>query len=187
MNEYLQTLNRALNKLSQAEREEILADLREHFEIGLSQGKTEQQIAKELGEPDAIAKLYTAVNATTQAEKTKTPKAALHMVGATFTYRLGKGFTIGTLYLCFVLCIFPFFVLGPVLWLGAAGALLLAVMEFMKGFIAFGLLAAFTGVMLCAMGTLCLMGAKYVWRVTIGALSALALRWLDQEQGREKK
>lgn len=187
MNEYLQALNLALNKLSQTDREEILADLREHFEIGLSQGKTEQQIAKELGEPDTIAKLYTAVNATTQAEKKKTPKAALRMVGATFTYRLGKGFIIGTLYLCFVLCILPFFVLGPVLWLGAASAILLAVMEFIKGFIAYGLIAAFTGLMMCAMGTLCLMGAKYVWRVTIGALSSLALRWLDREQGREKK
>lgn len=187
MNEYLQALGQALHKLSQAERDDILSDLREHFEIGLSQGKTEQQIAKELGEPEAIAKLYTAVNLSAQAEKTKTPKAALRMVGATFTYRLGKGFTIGTLYLCFVLCIVPFFILGPVLWLGAAGALLLAVMECIKGFISFGLLALFTGGMLAALGTLCLMGAKYVWHVTIGGLSALALRWLDQEQGREKK
>ena len=187
MNEYLQALSKALHKLSQEERDEILADLREHFEIGLSQGKTEGQIAKELGEPDAIARLYTAVSATAQAEKTKTPKAALRMVGATFTYRLGKGFAIGTLYLCFALCIIPFFVLGPVLWLGTAGAVLLSVMEFIKGFITFGLLAVFTGAMLAALGTLCLMGTKHIWRITIGALSALAFRWLNQEQGREKK
>ena len=185
MNDYLQAMSQALNKLSQTEREEILSDLREHFEIGLSQGKTEQQIAKELGDPESIAKLYTAVNASTQAEKTKTPKAALRMVGATFTYRLGKGFIIGTLYLCFVLCIIPFFVLGPTLWFGAAAALLLVVMEWIKGFAAFGLLAAFTGMMFCALGSLCLMLSIKTWHATIGALSALALRWLNQEHGRE--
>ncbi len=187
MNEYLQALDRALYKLPRSEREDILSDLKEHFEIGLSQGKTQEQIAKELGEPDAIAKLYTAVNLTAQAEKTKTPSAALRMVGATFAWRLGKGFAIGTLYLCFVLCIIPFFLLGLALCLGAAGAALLAVKEFVEGFIAFGLMAVFVDLMLIALGALCLIGTRYVWRITIGSLSALSLRWLKQEQGREKQ
>ncbi len=187
MNEYLQALSQALGRLDQAERDDILADYREHFEIGLSQGKTEKQIAQELGEPESIAKLYTALNATTQAEKTKKPKDAFRMVGATFAYRMGKGFMIGTLYTAFILCIIPVFVLGPALWLCAAGAVFLAAMECMKGFIVYGVLAAFTAVMMTAMGTLCLMGAKALWGTTIGALSGLARRWLHSGEEREGK
>lgn len=187
MNEYLQALSRALNRLDQAERDDILADYREHFEIGLSQGKSEKQIAQELGEPESIAKLYTAITATTQAEKTKKPQDAMRMVGATFAYRMGKGITIGTLYTAFILCIIPVFVLGPALWLCGAGAVFLAAMEFVKGFIVYGILAVFTAVMLTAMGTLCLMGAKTLWGVTIGALSALARRWLDNGEEKEGK
>ncbi len=185
MNEYLQALKKALGRLDEAERDDILADLREHFEIGLSQGKTEKQIAGELGEPESIAKLYTAINATAQAEKTRKPKDAFRMVGATYAYRVGKGLLVGTLYTAFILCIFPVFVLGPALWLGAAGAVFLAAMECVKGFIAYGVAAFFTAVMLTALGALCLMGARYVWGVTIGALSGLARRRLNKGEGKE--
>jgi uncharacterized membrane protein len=162
MNEYLQALSRALNRLDQAERDDILSDYREHFEIGLSQGKTEKKIAEELGEPESIAKLYTALSATTQAEKTKKPQDAMRMVSAAFAYRMGKGFIIGTLYLMFVLAIIPVFALGASLVVGAAALVCLSVIEFVKSFIAFGFLAVFTGITLLSMGALCLMGAKAV-------------------------
>ena len=187
MNEYLQALSRALGRLDQSEREDILADYREHFEIGLSQGKTERQIAAELGEPECIARLYTAITATTQAEKTKKPQDAMRMVGATFAYRMGKGITIGTLYLLFVLAIIPVFALGASLLIGAAALVCLAVLEFVKSFIEFGFLAIFLGITLLGMGALCLMGAKVLWGTTIGALSALARRWLGQKEERETK
>ncbi len=185
MNEYLQALSRALSRLDQSEREDILADLREHFEIGLSQGKTEKQIATELGDPNSIARLYTAVSATATAEKTKKPGDAFRMVGATFAYRMGKGMAIGTLYTAFILCVIPLFVLGPALWLSAAGAVFLAAMNFIRGFIVYGMLSVFTAVMLAALGTLCMMGTRYLWSVTIGGLSALARRWLGKEEEKE--
>ncbi len=187
MNEYLKALSRLLGRLDQSERDDILSDYREHFEVGLSLGKTEEMIAKELGEPESIAKLYTALSATSQAEKSKKPKDAFRMVGATFAYRMGKGMAVGTLYTAFILCIIPVFVLGPALWLGAAGAVFLAVMDFVKGFIVYGILAAFTAVFLTAMGSLCLIGAKHLWSITIGALSALARRWLGEGEGKESK
>lgn len=187
MNEYLQALSRALGRLDEAEREDILADYREHFEIGLSQGKTESQIAAELGEPESIAKLYSAITATTQAEKTKKPQDAMRMVGATFAYRMGKGMTIGTLYLLFVLAIIPVFALGASLVIGAAALVLLAALEFVKGFVLYGLLAVFLGITLLGLGALCLMGAKALWGTTIGALSMLARRWLGQKEEGETK
>ena len=185
MNEYLQALSRALGRFDQAEREDILADYREHFEIGLSQGKTEKQIAAELGEPESIAKLYTALNATTQAEKTKRPQDAMRMVSATIAYRMGKGFVIGTLYLIFVLAIIPVFALGASLVIGAAALTCLAVLEFVKSLIAFGFLAVFLGITFLSMGALCLMGGKMLWGTTIGALSSLARRRMDPKEERK--
>ncbi len=187
MNEYLQALSRALNRLDQAERDDILSDYREHFEIGLSQGKTEKQISDELGEPESIAKLYTALIATTQAEKTKKPQDAMRMVGATFAYRMGKGFIIGTLYLIFVLAMIPIFVLGGSLVIGAAALACLSVIEFVKSFIAFGFLAIFSGITFFSMGALCLIGGKALWGVTISALSSMARRRMDPNEERKKE
>lgn len=39
---FIQTLERGLKKIPQEEREEILEDIREHFEFGLAEGKTEE-------------------------------------------------------------------------------------------------------------------------------------------------
>ena len=183
MNEFLEALSRALVRLDPAEREDILSDYREHFQIGLSQGLREEQIAQKLGDPVSLAKLYTAKTAADKAGETKHPKDAFAMVGAALAYRIGKGLVVGTLYLLFVLAMIPAFLFGGTLLLGAAGSVLLAVLEFVKGFIAYGLLAAFTAVTLAAMGALSLIGLKQLWIVVISALSALAGRGLDRGEG----
>ena len=187
MNEFLQSLDLALKRLQPAEREDILSDYREHFEIGLSKGKTEKQIAAELGDPKSIAKLYTAISATDQAVKTKHPKDAFAMVSATFAYRVGRGLVVGTLYVLFVLAIIPLFAFGGGLLLGAASSVFLMVLELMRGFIAYGLIAAFTAVMLTAMGALSLIGARQIWTCVIGALSALARRGLRDDEDRTEE
>lgn len=53
--EYLSDLKRHLNGFSEAELQDILSDYREHFSIGISKGKTEEEISKELGDPKDIA------------------------------------------------------------------------------------------------------------------------------------
>ena len=55
--EYIKRLEKGLRKLKPIEREEYLQDYREHFQEGLRQGKTEDQISRDLGNPDKIAKL----------------------------------------------------------------------------------------------------------------------------------
>lgn len=50
------TLSDALKRLPSSEREEIIQDFREHFAIGLSEGKTEEEIAEGLGSPQQIGK-----------------------------------------------------------------------------------------------------------------------------------
>ncbi len=58
--EFIEALKRELGNLPQSEIEDILYDYEEHFEVGLSKGKTEEEIAQELGSPRTIAKSYRA-------------------------------------------------------------------------------------------------------------------------------
>src|SRR5690606_38050979 len=54
--QYLQVLEHELRKLDAAERDDILLDFQEHFDAGLDQGKSEEDIAKALGSPKQVAK-----------------------------------------------------------------------------------------------------------------------------------
>lgn len=56
--EYLKELRKNLRGFSQEEIDDILYDYEEHFSIGLSTGKTEEEIAEELGNPRDIAEQY---------------------------------------------------------------------------------------------------------------------------------
>lgn len=57
-NEFLNILERSLGGMSQMEKNDILYDYKEHFNAGLSEGKTEEEICSALGDPAAIAKQY---------------------------------------------------------------------------------------------------------------------------------
>ena len=54
-NEYLNNLKSYLNSLPDEEIREILLDYEEHFIIGREKGKTEDEIAEELGTPKEVA------------------------------------------------------------------------------------------------------------------------------------
>jgi hypothetical protein len=47
--EYLKTLEEALNGIDPKDKEELMADFKEHFDIGLSEGQTEEAIIAHLG------------------------------------------------------------------------------------------------------------------------------------------
>ena len=53
---FLERLKEELILLSKSEREEILSDYEEHFDLGKEAGKTEEEVAASLGAPDQIAK-----------------------------------------------------------------------------------------------------------------------------------
>ena len=57
-NEYLGTLKRLLTGLSAEEIKDILYDYEEHFRIGAEEGKTEEEIAEELGSVRDTARMY---------------------------------------------------------------------------------------------------------------------------------
>jgi hypothetical protein len=56
--EFLSGIGKALDKISESERTEILYDYEEHFLIGRENGKSEEEICLELGDPVEIANNY---------------------------------------------------------------------------------------------------------------------------------
>lgn len=58
--EYINKLSMYLQGLPSSELQDILSDYEEHFDIGLSKGKTEEEISAELGDPKEVADSYKA-------------------------------------------------------------------------------------------------------------------------------
>lgn len=57
-NEFLNILERSLGSMSQMDKNDVLYDYKEHFNAGLNEGKTEEEICSALGDPRALAKQY---------------------------------------------------------------------------------------------------------------------------------
>jgi len=55
-NEYLRKLDLSLSGISESERKDILADYVEHFEMGVLDGRTEEEISESLGDPRSIGR-----------------------------------------------------------------------------------------------------------------------------------
>lgn len=104
--EFMNRLSSALSNMPTEEKSDILYDYEEHFTIAIEKGKTEEEAAEELGNPEGIAKYYRANAAINKAEANKSVK---HITGAVFSV-LGLGF------------INLVFILGP--YLGVVGALI---------------------------------------------------------------
>lgn len=56
--EFIFRLKASLQGMPTSEVQDILSDYEEHFEIGISKGKSEEEITKELGDPGDIANSY---------------------------------------------------------------------------------------------------------------------------------
>ncbi|MGN7414971.1 HAAS signaling domain-containing protein [Paenibacillus sp. SAF-068] len=54
--QFMKAMEVHLRPMDPFERAELLADYDQHFELGLSEGRQEEEIARELGQPEEIAK-----------------------------------------------------------------------------------------------------------------------------------
>lgn len=80
--QFIKTLETWLKGLPQEEIQDILYDYEEHFQIGLSKGKTEEEISRELGDPKNIAKMYKASSKINEAESNPSTKNILKAIFA---------------------------------------------------------------------------------------------------------
>lgn len=56
--EYITALHNSLYRLSKADRDDILSDYEAHFTRGLEEGKSEEEICAQLGDPVELAAIY---------------------------------------------------------------------------------------------------------------------------------
>ena len=174
MNEYLSKLEKALRKLSELDKREILADYREHFEIGYEAGKTDGQIIDELGDPSEIAKMYTALGATKKAHESKSFKDTLSMIGAVISFKVGGGIVMATLYFAVVSILIMLFAGAVGIAIGGIGAIGYAFNMFILGRIAYAFLGIFTAAVLISGGILSFLACKKLWKLAFGTLSHVA-------------
>jgi uncharacterized membrane protein len=90
--EFLEILERRLSRLSEAERQEVIADHVEHFDIGLKAGKTEQEIAKSLGDPRRIAATYLTEVYAKRLSEARSPGSFVVNIAYLILAALGLGF-----------------------------------------------------------------------------------------------
>ncbi|MGM0889100.1 MAG: DUF1700 domain-containing protein [Bacillota bacterium] len=86
--QFIKQLNASLTRLSLEEREDILQDYEEYFEIGMEEGKSEQEISKSLGNPRQISKELMASFHLGQVEQTTSAGNVMRAVWAV----IGLGF-----------------------------------------------------------------------------------------------
>ena len=55
---FMAQLRRSLGRMAEEEKREILADYEEHFRAGLAEGRSEEEIARALGSPLTIGRLF---------------------------------------------------------------------------------------------------------------------------------
>ncbi|ENQ3106103.1 DUF1700 domain-containing protein [Bacillus cereus] len=103
---FLQELSEHLRKLREEERNDILYDYREHFQFGIEEGKTEEEIIKALGSPKVIAKETLASHRIEQVKHNPTifnvSRAIVAIIGLSFlnlVIMLGPLVAIGSLIL----------------------------------------------------------------------------------------
>ena len=130
--EYLDILrDRLTGYLSGEDLEEILDEYAGHFAIGKSRGRTEEELAESLGDPDEVAKEVRAAYLIHKAEQNKSAgtiwqatKATTHISG------LSRAAVIVPVILCMV--VFGLvFIAGLAMVCGGAVLLLLAILKFL--------------------------------------------------------
>ncbi len=172
MNEFLKELEKALTGLDAAQKAEILSDYREHFALGIAAGKTEETIARVLGDPVQLARMYATAHRARQGGMAD----ALRMIGAALRFRVGGGLLMGTIYfLCFC-TITALYIAAASLMIVSVGCIALAGMEFARGYGAYTALAAFSALMFACGGLLWISGNTKLWHACAARLPLLARR-----------
>jgi len=185
MNDFLMRLERSLKHMDAQEKQDILQDYREHFEIGLATGKTEEQIAQALGEPEQLAKLFSAMGAAGRAHKSRGFKASLRMIAAFLSFKVGGGILAALLYLVCLAVMISLYAGAMSVVLAGAGSLAVMVAEIVKGYPIWAVTALFAALMLGSGGMLCCRGLALLWRRLFGALPLLVKRMMQKSAGKK--
>ena len=106
--EYIDKLYVNLSNISEEEKRDILMDYEEHFHVGLERGLSEDEISKNLGSPEQIAKQFKYSSLVNKAEEKTTPVNIIRLLIA----GIGLGFFNLILGLPFVVTIMSLLISG---------------------------------------------------------------------------
>lgn len=168
--QFLKLLNKGIKNLPEEEREDILRDFEEHFQIGLAEGKTEEEISRSLGSPKQIAKEMAAAY---HVEKVEGKTTISNILRATWAV-IGLGFFNLTIVLG------PFIALIGILasgWIAGVSFTVSPLFALLNALIypdTFQLFELFLSIAFCGFGLLMVTGMFYVTR----SLSKLFIKYL---------
>ena len=156
--EFMKQLTEHLHGLPSNERAEILTDYEEYFEIGLHDGKTEQEIALGLGSPKIIAKELVLNTSIAKVE---------HNLSMTNVLRI-IGLTIGLSFLNFLLIVGPMIAIASILFAGWLASItmiaapIIQLAEIMFDHNSFYLFEIFVSISACGLGLLLFIGMYHL-------------------------
>lgn len=154
---YLSTLESYLQRISEAEKKDIMQDFEEHFTIGLMEGKSEEEIAAALGSPQLIAK---ELLANYHLEQATTKTSTGNMFRAVWA-------TIGLSFFNLIVVLGPFLALASIIFSGwvTGGTLMIApILAAFKYIIfppSFELFELFLSIAMSGLGIFILLGMYY--------------------------
>ncbi|MFO7636190.1 MAG: DUF1700 domain-containing protein [Clostridia bacterium] len=168
--EFLSVLERNL-KVHGSEKREILADYEEHFQMGLSEGRTEKEICDALGDPSKIARAYTASMLVKKAQKNPSAKSIFKAIVAALSlgfFNLVVGLPVFIMLMTILVVLFSvsaaIFITGIVAVIGGFVAPFTGASGFMF------LVGFFGGVGLMAVGSLLLIGSAFLTKIMFSGL-----------------
>ncbi len=185
MNEFLEKLSAELGAMSADQKNDILADYREHFEAGKADGKSEAEIARSLGDPKQIGRMYHADYAVERAKSSMGITNVLRMLGAVVRYQMLGGLVMVCLYIVAVSVLLTFFATAISILAVASAVLASGIVVLIRGYQIYALLAGFLTLFFFSMGILGFRGSAGLWKSTVSRLPLLAARLMHKSTQKE--
>lgn len=182
-NTYLRELEAALKGLPESDIQDILSDYREHFEMGMAEGREPSEIAENLGDPELIGRHNRAEYMVDRAGKRKSPANIARAVIAVVSLGVFNILFVAVPTVVAIILIFLLWVLSTLVFMTGIGLLIGSVIYilFPSSFViggASGVAVFFMGLLLSlgflALGALMLIGMWLLSRY----LMQLAIRYL---------
>ena len=127
---YLHTLRAGLTgHVSQEDLDDILSDYAEHFSIGKSEGRSEEELCRALGSPEDVAKEIRATYLVKKAEQARSAENIWHAVMATIGLGLFNLIFVLLPFILLIVLLVILFMAGLVMLISGPILLLVAVMQ----------------------------------------------------------